>query len=550
MKSIADILAVLVFAAGTAVAQTTIDQNSVTNAASYLSPGLPNYGIAQGSMFIVKGQNLGSCPTTLPPPLPLPTTMNGTGVKITVGGTTVDAFMVYVYCPEGATGATQIAAIAPSNTPVGNGSITIKDKTAPIKVVKTAFGMFTVNQAGSGPAIVQNYVSATSTPTNLLTEAAYPGQPVILWGTGLGPIAGNDAGTPPVGNLDVDVQVFVGGKQANVFYKGRSAEFPGIDQINFYLPMDLEGCYVPVVVKAGGVVSNFGSVAIAKTGKVCSDPNGFTVEELNKLASGSLNFGNVSLSRLVLSVPQLGELATDSGSGTFLHYLPNTLVAAQLPLGTSLYGTCLVFTYTGANPFPVDPIKPAGLDAGAKLTVSGPKGQKDLPANATVKGVYSATLGGGSTPFGGGQPPYLDPGAYTITGPGGADIGAFSVPMSIPQWVTWTNRDAITSVPLSQNLNITWTGGDPGSYVAILGASATSNQIGAAFLCTEKTSVGHFTVPVEVLMSLPQSAIFQGSSTGYLAVSNSGVPVRFQASGCDVCAANYTITNAKTVNFQ
>ena len=32
--------------------------NSVVNAASQIPPGLPNYGIAQGSMFSVRGQNL------------------------------------------------------------------------------------------------------------------------------------------------------------------------------------------------------------------------------------------------------------------------------------------------------------------------------------------------------------------------------------------------------------------------------------------------------------------------------------------------------------
>jgi len=35
-----------------------IRANGIVNAASHISPGLPNYGIAQGSMFIVKCEGL------------------------------------------------------------------------------------------------------------------------------------------------------------------------------------------------------------------------------------------------------------------------------------------------------------------------------------------------------------------------------------------------------------------------------------------------------------------------------------------------------------
>src|SRR5437867_2523074 len=62
-----------------------IRAGSVVNAASHISPGLPNYGVAQGSMFIVKGQGLSartpsstawrvcapSCSNVSAPPFPL-----------------------------------------------------------------------------------------------------------------------------------------------------------------------------------------------------------------------------------------------------------------------------------------------------------------------------------------------------------------------------------------------------------------------------------------------------------------------------------------------
>lgn len=130
-----------------------------------------------------------------------------------------------------------MAAILPSSRPEGNGTLKVSysgrtSAARPIRVVPSAFGIFTRNQAGMGPAIVQNYVSPTEAPVNALNAAARPGQVEILCGTGLGPIKGNDAAVPLVGNLDVDVEVLVGGRQAKVLYKGRSAEFPGLDQID------------------------------------------------------------------------------------------------------------------------------------------------------------------------------------------------------------------------------------------------------------------------------------------------------------------------------
>ena len=138
----------------------------------------------------------------------------------------------------------QLAAVLPSDTPVGEGTLVVNfdgQTSAPVSitVVKSAFGIFTRNQAGFGPAIVQNFVSPTETPVNALTQAASPGQAEILWGTGLGPISASDATLPPVGNLPVAVEVLVGGISVTPFYAGRSPQFPAIDQINFFVPIVL-----------------------------------------------------------------------------------------------------------------------------------------------------------------------------------------------------------------------------------------------------------------------------------------------------------------------
>src|SRR5438132_9131493 len=68
---------------------------AVENAASYNAPGLPGSGIAQGSMFVVKGSNLGPATTIVASAYPLTTALGGTSVQIVIGGKNIDAIMYY-----------------------------------------------------------------------------------------------------------------------------------------------------------------------------------------------------------------------------------------------------------------------------------------------------------------------------------------------------------------------------------------------------------------------------------------------------------------------
>ena len=168
--------------AGIAYAQPTIDAGGVTNAASYASPALPSGALARGGMIVIKGNNLGPTPLQIINAFPLPLALAGTSIKATVGGTTVDLYMIY-------TSTKQLAAILPSQIPEGTGTLTVTyngqaSATAPIRVVRSAFGIFTLNQAGSGPGVFQNANSGTDQPVNTLTVGARPGQLVIIWGTG------------------------------------------------------------------------------------------------------------------------------------------------------------------------------------------------------------------------------------------------------------------------------------------------------------------------------------------------------------------------------
>jgi uncharacterized protein (TIGR03437 family) len=237
----------------------------VSNSASYSPAGAPNGGIAQGSLFVAFGYYMG--PATLAQSgYPLTKNLSGTSVSVTVGSTTVDALMVY-------TSPNQIAAILPSKTPAGAGTVAVAYQGAagspvPVKVTASSFGTYTISSNGVGPGIITgaDYLVKTA------ASPARPGEALILWGTGLGPIAGDESQRPPPVN-QFTPSVFIGNLPATVLYAGRSGCCAGLDQVNLVVPPGIEGCFVPVAVQTAAVVGNFTSLPIATSG-ACSDSVG------------------------------------------------------------------------------------------------------------------------------------------------------------------------------------------------------------------------------------------------------------------------------------
>ena len=477
----------------------------VANAASFAVSGLPNAGIAQGSMFVIFGSGLGPANLTQVSSYPLPSSQGLAGTTVNINTVSfagqADAIMIY-------TSANQVAAIVPSSLNYnGNVVVTVTyngqtSNTAFMRLTNSQFGSFTLNQSGSGAAVAQNYNSATDEPYNGLTAPAKPGQLVILWGTGLGPISGAEDQGPRPGQLNLNLQVYVGGQQAQLSYYGRSGCCSGIDQVVFAVPPGIAGCSVPVAVVINGISSNTATIAVSPDGGACSDPLGVSSSDIqNGAVSGTTRFANISLNHTD------GGNPADSGSATFSSTPFVNFADAQ---GIPAPGSCIVISGSGNATSPPSPATP--LDAGPSLQVAGPAtGTLTKNTNGGYSGVLSP----------------LQAGDYTVSGTGGTDVGPFSASLTVPPPLTWTNQTALTSITPGVPFTVNWTAGDPNSYVAIEGLAAnTSTNLFAIFACVEHAAAGAFTVPGYITASLP-------AGVGGVGVNQNGVPSRFGAPGID-----------------
>ena len=563
-----------VLSAGFAVvvtAQPAIGTGGVLNAASNALPGLPNSAIAQGSIFLVYGTGLGPPPpvgalvTFAPFPLPkVVPPSSGTSINVTVGGTSVDALMIY-------TSPTQIAAILPSRTPVGAGQIKVSyngasSAPAPIQVVANSVGIFTLNQGGSGPAVVQNYISSTEFVVNTLTVPAKPGQTLVLYGTGLGPVTFDESLPAQAGNVGAnDFELDIAGVPAAVSYHGRSACCAGLDQINFQVPAGVDGCYVPVSVRDGGVISNFTTISVSSDGQVCSDPTGFSASDLQKIAQGGkLKAGVITLTHTTtltsptttgvgsspMAVTGSRDASTeqDSVAALFFGY-DGAVIKSQGLSRTPAPGSCMVFTSKGNSP-PTDPFQATPLDAGVVVNL------KSGPTNQTVQLAPLLQAPGIYIPSGALAPGFVGVGRYTaINGFGGRDVQGFAADATFGAPLLWSNQNGITTVIRSQGLQVAWIGGSPGDLVEITGTGPafTSNVqplSEASFTCLAHVEDGQFTVPPAVLESLPpNTSLLPGIATGKLGVAGFTVK-KFGGGNLDLGLFIRIVANDSQVIYQ
>ncbi len=481
----------------------------VQNNYSYILPNLPNYGIAPGSLFIIQGAALSNQPlsalqSSAAPGLPL--TLNGTSVSVTVNGVTTQPAIYY-------TSPGVLGAVLPSSTPIGTGTIEVSNGSqaslsAPIQVVQSALGFDTLDGTGTGTAV------ATDANGNVIgmVNSALPGQTISLWGSGVGADPSNDDRSFPQrqNNLaSIPFEVLIGGIQANVVYRGRS-QYPGVDQINVVVPPSVQpGCYVSIAAISGPVVSNFVTLPVAGAGGACIDAAlGIGASQAQLLAStGSASFGSISI-------------GSNYAYLNFGRYPSGTLAslfgdAASYGKGMVSSGGCVVWQPDA--PSGAVQIQRTPLDAGA-ITLKSPEGSEQL--SAIGAGQYEQ-------PYGSKIPSSGD--AVTISSAGGANLGPFTVTLTLPAASTLKSSAALCTTQ-TQECTVSWTGGNPNGYVVIQTMASESVPAGWQFnweaTCMAPVSAGQFTVPPAVLLALPPIG-------GSFSATESYAPTVFSTPGLD-----------------
>jgi uncharacterized protein (TIGR03437 family) len=476
---------------------------AVENAASNLPPGLPNSPIAQGAIFVIYGSGLGPANVAVASVPFQSTTLGNTSVAVTVGGATVNAPMYY-------TSGGQAAALLPSNTATGAGTLTVTyngqtSAKAPITVVANNLAIFTIDSSGAGPAIVTYPDYSLVSPTkaancggpNTTCGAANPGDTLILWATGLGPVSGSDSSGAGLGvNMPgIPLTLWLGGVQAPVVYQGRSGCCVGEDQIVFTVPNNAPtGCGVPLAVQIGNMVSNATVMPVASGSRTCSPVN-----------PADATLGAAAIEQVIEAGPITFTSAhfdhSSDGGGAFeddykFQFLKSTgYVPGTQPFFVSWIddpppGACMVYPNLNAsNNVPFTGGVP--LDAGSSVTVSGPKGSATVSVNAPK----TAPFNNAGT--------FLVPGNYTFSGTGGNDVGPFSGSFVLPPPATMSSPVNGGAATRASGLPVTWSGGSGTLAIEVNSCSDNSCKGGASVVCSVPASAGTFTVPPYVMNALP-----------------------------------------------
>jgi len=454
---------------------------------------------------------------------------------------------------------------------------------ATAQVVQRKFSLFTQDSTGTGLAVTQNVVSATEYDLNRLTSGsvngvpispAHPGQYMVAYGTGLGPLVGGDNSASPVYDFStngVTITVIVGGTTIPVLFAGR-AGYAGEDQINFALPSNVPtGCTVSFQVSVNGTLSPTTTISIAPSASAnaCVYP-GLTTSQLTNLDNGgTITTGGFYLSSVAENIASLGNIKADSVSGGFTQISGFELSAlASVPgysITTTTNGACTVLQVSisgsgSTQTTTVAPVTVTSLDAGV-VTITGPSGSSlsNTPLTDTSNSYY-LLIGETGVTVPGGVNGAIVGGTYTLNGAGGKDVNSFKVSITLGTPLTLAAPIPATIVR-ANGLPLTWTGGNATDPVTIIGYSGSTTGTGAntvttatEFYCQTTAGTGGFTVSPSVLNQLQVTATTSAGGYGLIEVASGPAAVPFSptltAGGSVASSLSAALAIAATVAFQ
>lgn len=242
---------------GSILAQPSVANGGVINAASF-AVGQP---VAPGSLVAIFGSSL-STATVPGDTIPLSTMINQTSVTfdgisaplLFVSGGQVNAQMPWEALPPGATtGSINVVVTSPG------GSSTI----VPVQLQPIAPGIFSIPNGAGYAVAVNNADSSLAAPSGaipgIFSHPAAVGDLIILYANGLGPVdtpvADGAASLDALRRTLTTPTLLVAGTPANVAFSGLAPQFPGVNQLNFFVPKVNPGNSLPLQLVAGGITS-------------------------------------------------------------------------------------------------------------------------------------------------------------------------------------------------------------------------------------------------------------------------------------------------------
>jgi uncharacterized protein (TIGR03437 family) len=242
---------------GSLIAQPTVFNGGVINGASYI----PAQAVAPGSLVAIYGSNL-STQTVSGDTVPLSNQINGTSV--TINGITAPLLFV----SNGQINAQLPWELLNPDATTGTANIVVTSGTTSsvpvtVQLAQIAPGIYSI-PSGIGYAVaINNADSSLAAPVGAIpgvfSHPANVGDAIILYANGLGPLLQPDMDGAASGDMTRYAasvpSLLLGGVQANVFFAGLTPQFPGVNQINFFVPQVPAGNSIPLQLQAGGITS-------------------------------------------------------------------------------------------------------------------------------------------------------------------------------------------------------------------------------------------------------------------------------------------------------
>lgn len=306
----------------------------------------------------------------------------------------------------------------------------------------------------------------------------------------------------------------------------------GVDQIQFRLPDVLpSGCHLTVYVRTPSHISNFVDLP---------DLPGCVDDTWPVLSPRPNGAGSVALVRSTLTASSRTWTA-DSAFATFLTTGKRPL---QAPLWFPLTaGQCRLQASTEL--VQRDPFRLIRINAVVHSAISaGDVIYYDNRSIGESAGSYQATLGGTSPAHFHSRPLFYTAGKTVKVTAEDGKTGPFSVKVPFIDDLNFSHRS--NQIDRSQPLTVRWQTTQP--QVAIVLYSETSSSV-VQGVCAANGSVGEFTVPPDILRSLPVTDEGVGVLTGYVAVAALSEHIPFTAKGLKLGIASSVRFRVQQAHF-